>query len=490
MLARFPFLIRTAFWLPQDLYTLALWLLGGSALLFGLLVPAWPPTPHADPNFNAIGTSANPWLLALLAGTALAVGWGWTSLPVRIDAESAAFGLQAQALLKGQGNWLATGANGAPQLAALPLGLISLLPGSALAASHLLGLLSALATVAATTLLATELFVASAHRRSLGLLAGGFALCSLALLHFGRLAAWLPATAAGVTAAYLLLAGHRRQNRALIAASGLLVALACTLDRSGLVFLFLLLLWWPSLPFDDGKRGRRHLFAWSASVLLGLLLLLLSWLLNPQAAGVYLHAGQGGGAADWWGNLLTTATTFFWAADASPVFGLGGPFIAGLLAPLFVLACGGLLMSVDRPLGWRLLSALAVTLLFSSAANPAAPYWPSLLPLLPVVGIAITYALERIGAFWEEISSDQGPGRGPAARGTAETDGSGEQTPPALANRSSTAVLAVGLLLVAAAATAASYYQVAAANGDAPSYTGPRPGNAGSGHRRRAGCLG
>ena len=42
MIQRFPLLIGTTLWLPEDLYTLALGLLGGSALLFGLLVPAWP----------------------------------------------------------------------------------------------------------------------------------------------------------------------------------------------------------------------------------------------------------------------------------------------------------------------------------------------------------------------------------------------------------------------------------------------------------------
>lgn len=473
MLARFPFLIRTTLWLPQDLYTLALWLMGGSALVFGLLVPAWPAAARTGADSAQVRTSARPSRsLLLLLPVAILLSWGWTGLPVRIDAATARFGLQAQALLRGGADWLLPGVTGAPQMAGLPLGLLTLLLGSAPAATHLLGLCAALVTVAATALLASELFVVSPQRRALGLLAAGFTLCSLAMLHFGRLAAWLPATAAGTAAAFLLLAGHRRQNRVLLTGSGLLVALACTLDRSGLIFLLFLLLWWPSLRFDEGRRGRLHLFTWSAALLVGLIPLLLAWLLHPQSFDLYLHGGAytGGaatGAGDWWGNLLTTAATFFWSADAGPVFGLDGHFVASLVAPLFVLACGGLLMSMDRPLGWRMLSALAITLVFSSVTNDAAPDWRTLLPILPLVGVAVVFALERSAAFWDELSVEPGAADGAAAPAAAV-----DSALQPLAGGSSTAVLALGLLLAAAAATAADYYQAAARSGDPPSFTG------------------
>ena len=45
LLERLPFLQRTAYWLAEDLYTLALWLLAGSAIVFGLLVPGWEEQP-------------------------------------------------------------------------------------------------------------------------------------------------------------------------------------------------------------------------------------------------------------------------------------------------------------------------------------------------------------------------------------------------------------------------------------------------------------
>ena len=49
LLERLPFLQPTAYWLAEDLYTLALWLLAGSAIVFGLLVPGWEGAPEPTP---------------------------------------------------------------------------------------------------------------------------------------------------------------------------------------------------------------------------------------------------------------------------------------------------------------------------------------------------------------------------------------------------------------------------------------------------------
>lgn len=462
MLQRFPALLRSTLWLPDDLYTLALWLMGGSALAFGLLAPPWPAGNKAAPAQTVRAFGRGDLLLRAtgLALLALLVGWGWTALPVRIDAAVAAYGLEAKALLAGAGGWLAPGVTGAPRLASLPLGLLAALLRSAPAGTHVLGLLAALATTVATYGLALELFAPVPQRRGLALLAAAFAGCTLATLHFGRLAAWLPATAAGAPAAWLLLVGARRGRLAHLAASGLLAAAALWLDRSGLVFALVLLAWWPGLRC----AGRQGLAVWLACLLLPAAPLLLHWLLNPPAFALYLGGGQAALAADWWANLRTTAGTFFWTADASSVFGMSGPgahFVNSTVAPLFMLGIGALLWNLDRPIGWRLLSWLAVALLFSSIANPLAPYWPALLPLLPLAGITIAFALDRMRALWE--ASDPAAGSVHAAdEGGAGATGAG----------SATASLAVGLLVATAAITAVAYYPFAAAGGDPASYTG------------------
>lgn len=104
--------------------------------------------------------------------------------------------------------------------------------------------------------------------------------------------------------------------------------------------------------------------------------------------------------------------------------------------------------------GWRLLTWLAAALLFS-AVKSVAPYWPTLLPLLPLVGIGVVFALDRVAALWEETS--QPTEREPAAEA---------------GDASATVSLAVGLFIAAAAVTAVGYYQFAADGGDPPSYTG------------------
>ena len=59
MLERLPFLQATTYWLADDLYTLALWLLGGSAIVFGLLVPGWQEQPAPASHIEgASGTAA------------------------------------------------------------------------------------------------------------------------------------------------------------------------------------------------------------------------------------------------------------------------------------------------------------------------------------------------------------------------------------------------------------------------------------------------
>lgn len=162
-------------------------------------------------DYRAAGTSGrlSPSLLLLLAATALLVG---------LDGAARAHRRRRGAL------WLAgAGAGGRRRPLAGPrrdgraanggfaAGAAGSPAGHAPAATHLLGLLAALATVAATYLLAGEL-LRRPRRSAAGWrcwqeagLAGG----TLPLLHFGRLAAWLPATAAGTLAAALLLAGQR-----------------------------------------------------------------------------------------------------------------------------------------------------------------------------------------------------------------------------------------------------------------------------------------
>ena len=469
LLERLPFLQRTTYWLADDLYTLALWLLAGSAIVFGLLVPGWEVQPApagagaaggsavsgaSAPGGGEVSTGETPawiWLVLILLVVGILIGWGWTSLPVRIDPQVARSGLQAQALLSGgaavnPAAWLAPGATGAPQIAYFPAALAALALRSNLAGAHVVGLLAALAVTAAAYLLAGELFWISPQRRGLSVLAAGFTASAVALLHFGRLAPFLPATAAGAFAAWALLAGHRKPNIPLLAASGILAAGALWFDRTGLIFAPVLLLWWLGLRLQKPFSWR--LFAvWLASYLVFTAPLLLTWILNPGAFHAYLQGGPDQGiVGDLWANLWATVTTLFWTPDASSIFGYPGHFVHSVVAPLFILGLGALLLNLDRLIGWCLLTFLVGTLLLAGALSPVAPYWPLLLPLLPVVGITIVFALDRMAALWTLASNEAGS--------------------------TAAASLAGGLLIAVVVLAWVSYYGFAAVDNDPSSYTG------------------
>ena len=475
LLERMPLLQRTTFWLAEDLYTLALWLMGGSALVFGLLVPGWEEQPAsaqdaagapaspaisggtapaaaaaADAASDRVATAVTPawiWLGLVLVVAGVFVAWGWTSLPVRIDPQVARSGLQAQALLAGSaGSWLAPGATGAPQLALFPAALAARALGDSLAGGQLVGLLAALALTAGAYLLAGELFWISPQRRGLAVLAAGFTAAAVALFHFGRLAPYLPATALGTFAAWALLGGRRKTQLPLLALSGILAAGALWCDRTGLFFAPVLLLWWLGLRLQKPFPGR--LFAvWLGSYLVFAAPLLLAWLLTPGAFHAYLQGGPDQGViGDWWANLRATITTIFWTPDASSVFGYGGHFVHSVVAPLFVLGTGALLLNLDRLIGWCLLTWLGGTLLLAGALSPVAPYWPLLLPLLPVVGITVVFALDRMAALWTLASGEEGS--------------------------TAAASLAGGLLVAALVLAWVGYYGFVAVENDPAAYTG------------------
>ena len=113
---------------------------------------------------------------------------------------------------------------------------------------------------------------------------------------------------------------------------------------------------------------------------------------------------------------------------------------------MFILGTGALLLNVDRLIGWCLLTWLGCTLLLSSALSPVGPYWPLLLPLLPVVGITVVFALDRMGALWALASHEAGS--------------------------TAAASLAGGLLVAVVVLSWIGYYEFASVEGDPASYTG------------------
>ena len=207
-----------------------------------------------------------------------------------------ALGLDAQVLWSGSGfGFFTLTSNGAPALAYLPAGLAMRIVGDALAGAQVVGFVAALATMAGTWLVGTELFRrAGSSGQGMAGLAAGLTLACAALLHFGRLAPFLPATAVGSLAAWALLYGVRSGRRPVLVLGGMLAGLAPMLDRSGLVFLPILLLWWVGLWLRRRGAGRgrrrmrwREVALWAGGVIVVFAPAAGAWLGAPDLFAIY-----------------------------------------------------------------------------------------------------------------------------------------------------------------------------------------------------------
>jgi hypothetical protein len=82
--------------------------------------------------------------------------------------------------------------------------------------------------------------------------------------------------------------------------------------------------------------------------------------------------------------------------DAGQTLPYAEPLVYSLLAPLLALAVGAVLLNVDSLVGWGIMAWLATGLVGSVAAAPALPSWVALAMLLPVIGLAVAFALDRL----------------------------------------------------------------------------------------------
>ena len=358
-------------------------------------------------------------ILVILLLSALLAGRHWTELPVRIDTTTARFGVEMSALdLRAAFTFFSHGGTGAPGVAYLPGRLFVWLLHDELIASHALGIAAALATVASTWLAGRELFrrpplqiethiIVDDGRRT-ALLAAGLTGVAVSTIHFGRLAPFLPATALGVLACWQILRGVRLDDIRSTLAAGMLAGASVLLDRSGLTFVLVAILWWPGFALlgtagaaDRQELLLRHCSWWSAGMVVVLAPVAGAWIHEPATLRAYLTAAELYGvtarpAADFWQNLAATARGLFWIGDASPVFGIPVHLLSPIVTPLFMAGLALLLFSLDQLAGWCLLTWTIAALLVSTAVNTLTPDWPTLLPLVPAAGLVIALLADRL----------------------------------------------------------------------------------------------
>ncbi len=376
-----------------------------------------------------------PLILLILIGVGLLVGWQLTMVPVAVSDPVVQHGIQAKALVEGTENRVfAPGWGNLPLLAFYPSALGISLSADTLLGSRLAGLVSALLTVLGVWLLGCELFrrqpstIVDADQieysiqddgRSTALWAAVVTGIGYTFIHFGRQPLFLEPVAWGTLSLWALHRGLRTHNRFVLATSGLLLGLTLHLYLTGWIFLVVAISWlcWIAVGrphwFETGQDGVgwAGIGVWWAAIYVFSAPTIGTWLRTPdllwqrfEAVSLFnpaalarmesIYAVQGLPALVW-ESLRRTLLTFNLYPDTSAIFKYSGPFFEPLVGALFLLGIGVIILNLDRLLSWLLLTWLGLVLILGGALTVDSPFWPRLLPVLPVAGLIAALSVER-----------------------------------------------------------------------------------------------
>jgi len=426
-------------------------------------------------------TKGWPIFLAILAVAGLLYSWGAEKIPALVDDSTAQIGLQALSIARGEtSDIFAPGATGSPLFTYLPAAIAMRITGDPLLGIRLSGLLTGLLTVVATWLLGCELFRRTPRLGSYQILieddgrwianvAAALLAFGYVMFHFSRTPVYLAPVAWGTLGLWALLRGLRTGDWFALALSGALIGWSSVLYAGGLLYLIITPIWWIGVwllrrewlynrGFGVGSQG---FLLWLGSLLVTIAPVVAVWRANSTTFLEYTQKDvllnsltqsrlemlfeSGGLNSVFWENLRLTLLTFNLYPNAGTHFELENPFLNSIVAPIFVLSLGVLILNLDRLPGWLLLSTIGGGVILA-AVNPNAPFWARLLPLLPIIALATAFALDRMRITLIE------------AVGTAFGQ---------------TAVyLTVGMVIWAGVNSWIVYYNYAQASGDAVSYTG------------------
>lgn len=399
-----------------------------------LVVGSWLADPPAS---RAVGQGRPerswPAALLLLILVGFLLGWQLTSVPLRVDGDEGSHGLQALEIVAGlEEKVFGPGWANIPLIAYYPAALGITLSGDWLLGNRLAGVYAGLLTVFGVWLLGCELFrrapdqsTGSGDGRMPALLAAAFTAVGYTFIHFGRIPQYLEPVAWGTLGVWALYRGVRTGSRPALVLSGLLLGLTGTLYYSGRVFGVIALLWW--LWFVLARRDwlRRMGWAgfafWAGGGTIFLAPFLGLWLRQPAAFLTRLREvsvfgessvahmesvfGVQGLNAVLLENIRRTALTFWLFGDKSTQFGWQEPMLDSLIAPLLLLGIGFLLLNLDRFQAWLLLTWLVGVIVLGGVVVINSPYWPRLLPALPVAGLICALAVDRVRATFARSSA-------------------------------------------------------------------------------------
>jgi hypothetical protein len=376
-----------------------------------------------------------PYWVALLVIFVLIYSYRLLELPLRVDPLTARVGLAAQAWVRElEIPRLAADPNDLPLPTIGLVALARLVLRDNLLAVRVASVSAALVLVTAVWLVGSELFrrvpayglygeVLEDDGRWIALMAMIITGVSLPLFQWSRVPLVLEGVALGTLALWALLRGLRRDRPGLLGLSALLLGWAIFYGPAGLLLgLVALLMWWGVLLLEsswltgklviherDGQAvqvqrgvGWRGFGYWLAGVLVAVTPLLSRWLTVPGSFAAHwawpggVIVRQGSALLAWRERLEMAVLGLNYLPDATATLRYDEHFVHSLLAPLLVLALGALLLNIDSLVGWALVTWLVTALVGVGLTVPVVPNWVAMVVLLPVVGLAVGFVLDRL----------------------------------------------------------------------------------------------
>jgi hypothetical protein len=427
-----------------------------------------------------------PILAGILGFATLAYVFRWLAVPARIDLLTAEAGLMA---IGHTGTPIRVEMNGlhVSGVALTVSTLCARLWGDGLAGVRMAGLSSGLLLIVAVWLLGGELFHRTPSYGRYGemneddglfakALATVVAAFGLPALFFSRAPIVLEGVAWGSLGLWALLYGVRTGLLPVVGVSGVLLGVSALFGSSGLALIGVgLSIWagvgvlrpgWIKLPLGRGFGAAMHgdFVYWICGLAVVLLPLFAGVIGSGTELALYLSSSvrMDNASTVQYANLGTVAPQMMGLAapglrsavlaptipsGAVGLLGFDAPMLSSLIAPLYILGLGAVVLNMDTLTGWViggwLILGASLSILL---ARPMVPHWASLAVIWPAVALTTAFALDRLRA--------------------AVTMFAGEWTTQA------SLYLAAGLAIGAAIFSWLSFYELAMQNIDAASAVG------------------
>jgi len=414
------YLLSMALFAIQGEDSLVRWLWAGGLVLFLAAWLPWPwlrRSPHPEAEYSPPFRWANVVILVLILLAAL-----WLRLyrleviPSDFHGDMASHGLEARDYLSGaEPRLFVVGWADMPRMTFFPAALFLRVFGNNLFGLQLTSVVGGMASLVGLYLLVWRLF----DRHRLAALATAVMAINIPHIHFSRIADYMDPWPLAILALFLIVDGLRARRLISMALAGALLGLCFQLYFSGrvvpfIVGAFLLYAFFFHRQWVTRNWGGLGLLALGFLAALGpsLVFDLQHWgAFIERSREVYLfdpnvmkHLQNKYNVSSEMEVVLEqtkrSLLMFNYSIDSSTQFGFPHPMFSSLLAPLVALGLGCALRRWKLPGMMLILIWLAPIMAVGGAMTVDAPFWPRLVGILPVAGLAAALALDQL---WDVV---------------------------------------------------------------------------------------